>query len=311
MKSNLAEHFQRVRLAKGIRLGPLARLCGYRDISKGARRIDIFEKHSEIHQDLLVKLAAALGIDHETVARLIEEDRQRFVQEWTAWADTPIRPAIITSHVGAFCNGKTLPEGTTRKDAEECAAAIAKDMKRQIYLIFSRRLSMWFDEDGNRTTVTEATPGDTVVPYLQIGSRKFTFDLAAGKTESLALPENPVPEVLPVREEVVTDFGGVQLRSSFEITQDKPGQLTIHVEGPVFEPSDEELTLVDFHIGIETVLESHDVLLDDKRLRELRDGLDFDPIKTLLSGNDQNSQLLGLIENELLRLGVVSGEKKF
>ena len=105
-----------------------------------------------------------------------------------------------------------------------------------------------------------------------MGSRKFTFNLGSGSIQVLNDPQKPGPV------EVVTDFGGVQLRSSFEITQDKPGQVTIHVEGPVFEPSDEELTLVDFHIGSETVLESHNVLLDDTRLRELRDELDFVPI---------------------------------
>ncbi len=75
MKSNLAEYFSTIRRRQGIGLGQLARMVGYRNVGKGASRIDKFEKYGQIHEDLLIKLAAALGIDHQTVARLIEEDR--------------------------------------------------------------------------------------------------------------------------------------------------------------------------------------------------------------------------------------------
>jgi hypothetical protein len=50
--------------------------------------------------------------------------------------------------------------------------------------------------------------------------------------EVLAEPQRPGPQ------EVVTDFGGIQLRSSFEITQEKPGELTINIDGPIFEFDD-------------------------------------------------------------------------
>jgi hypothetical protein len=45
----------------------------------------------------------------------------------------------------------------------------------------------------------------------------------------------------------VTDFGGgVRMRSTFEVVEEEPGQVTFQVEGPMFE--------VDEHIGWETTL---------------------------------------------------------
>lgn len=230
MKSQLADHFQRVRLQKGIRLGPLARLCGYRNVSKGARRIDNFETWGEIHETLLTKLAAALGIDSGTITRLIEQDRQRYLQEWTTWIDTPIRPVLILGHIGGFGWTEPVPEGMTRDAAEAYAAGKAKEMDRPIVLVLSRRLSIWFDGHGNRTSVKGAKPGET--PYLRFGRRKATFDLGTGTMKVVNEPLKPGPE------EVVTDFGGVRLRSSFEITQTGPGQVNISIEGPIFEFDD-------------------------------------------------------------------------
>ncbi len=140
MQSELARHFSSVRRNKGIRLGQLARMVGYRNVSKGANRIDRFEQWSRIHEDLLLKLAAALGIDHQTVARLIEEDRRRYLDDWEQWVNTPIRPSIILGHIGGFCWGEPIPEGLTKAAAEEYAASIAKQKKNPILLIVSRKL---------------------------------------------------------------------------------------------------------------------------------------------------------------------------
>ena len=238
MQSALARHFATIRRRRGIRLGELARMIGYKNVSKGASQIDKFEKWNEIHETLLMKLADALGIDGQTVARLIQEDRHRYVKEWTQWADSRVRPSLIFGHVGGFCWGETLPEGTTREAAEEYAADIAKEKDRPILLVFSRRLSIDFDREGNRVSVNEAQPGDINVPYLRFGRRKAMFNFAAGTMKVLNEPQKPGPE--PHREEVVTDFGGVRLRSSFTIAEDQPGQVNIDIEGLSFEFDDDD-----------------------------------------------------------------------
>lgn len=49
-------------------------------------------------------------------------------------------------------------------------------------------------------------------------------------------PDDDQPEV----EEVVTDFDGIRLRSSFRIVEEAPGQVSFAIEGPVFEFLDED-----------------------------------------------------------------------
>jgi hypothetical protein len=102
-----------------------------------------------------VKLAAALEIDHGTVAALIQADRKLYLENWNRWADVPIRPSLILGHIGGFCWGEPIPEGLTREAAEQHASTVAKDMKRRVCLVLSRRLSIWFDPEGNRTSVNE------------------------------------------------------------------------------------------------------------------------------------------------------------
>ena len=43
-------------------------------------------------------------------------------------------------------------------------------------------------------------------------------------------------------QEVITDFDGIRIRSSFKIIEEAPGQLSFSIEGPVFEfdPDEDE-----------------------------------------------------------------------
>ena len=61
---------------------------------------------------------------------------------------------------------------------------------RPISLILSRRLSIQFDRNGNRTSVHEAKPGDINVPYLRFGGRKVSFDLGSGTMQVMNEPQN-------------------------------------------------------------------------------------------------------------------------
>jgi hypothetical protein len=94
---HLATYFQRKRREKNLRLGQVARLVGYKKVSKGCRRIETFERTGLIASDLLAKLATALEIDQSTVNRLAEED----LREWMAWANEPIRPYMVARLMAA------------------------------------------------------------------------------------------------------------------------------------------------------------------------------------------------------------------
>jgi hypothetical protein len=87
MATDLAIYFQAQRLARGLRLGQLARLLGYRNVTKRAHRIVRFEREGVINEPLLGHLAGVLRVDVHTVAQLIEQDRQEYLWAWEAWVN--------------------------------------------------------------------------------------------------------------------------------------------------------------------------------------------------------------------------------
>jgi transcriptional regulator with XRE-family HTH domain len=172
--TKLAEHFRQTRLARGLRLGDLARRLGYKNVGKGANRINTFERGGRIHKDLFAKLAVALGIDSETVDRLVEEDRRQFFAEWNAWANEPIRPHLVVRLMAAVYTIHPLPdEIQTVEQAEAYAADFARGKKMHCCLVLSRRLSVWIGDDGSFSGVTEAVPGEANVPYMCLGKKPF------------------------------------------------------------------------------------------------------------------------------------------
>ena len=70
MESHLGFHFRETRLAKGMTLGQIARQVGYRNISKGCRRIDAFEKTGRVRNDLLTNIATVLEINDTAIREL-------------------------------------------------------------------------------------------------------------------------------------------------------------------------------------------------------------------------------------------------
>ena len=198
MKSKLSEHFWRTRLAKGLRFGQLARQCGYKNISKGSRKIQEFEQGGSIQEDLLLKLADALGIDGATVASLIDEDRRL----WNHWANEPVRPYIVLRLMAAIYSTVPIPDDIqTAAEAEAYASALSKERHMRCCLVLSRRISVWFREDGSVEHVTETMPGQPNSPYMQIGGKNC---LLKPVDHGLALQQIHWPK----KQVVVTDFGG-------------------------------------------------------------------------------------------------------
>src|SRR5687767_12756698 len=103
--SHLSRFFHSVRLAKGLSLGQLARLIGYRNISKGANRIRAFENSGAVHPDLFGKLASALEIDQTTIERLANEDRR----DWNEWANEPIKSYLVIRLMAAIYVTRNVP----------------------------------------------------------------------------------------------------------------------------------------------------------------------------------------------------------
>jgi len=174
--SHLANHFARVRREQKLSLAEVARRLGYRNIAKGCNRIQRFEERSAIEPDLLAKLAEVLGIDSETVAELVEQDRRDAFLEWRKWVQEPIRPYVIVRLVAAAYKREDLPEEIqTAEEAEAAGAQIARRWQKKVCLVFSRRVAVWFNEQGQIVGRTESSPDSWMLPYLRPRGSQRTF----------------------------------------------------------------------------------------------------------------------------------------
>jgi transcriptional regulator with XRE-family HTH domain len=177
MSNYLGSYFREQRLQQGLSLGALARLVGYRNVSKGANKIVRFEREGVVTEELLASLAEALHIDLPTVERLIDQDRSEYLRAWEAWVSQPVPMELIAKIIPAIYARVPLPETvTTPEQAESFACTYAKDHRRQVCLVVSRRLSVWIDNEGRVYASTEARPGEPNMPFMQVQGRRFLLN---------------------------------------------------------------------------------------------------------------------------------------
>lgn len=190
MSNHLGTYFRDQRIQQGLSLGTLARTVGYRNVSKGSNKIVRFEREGAVTEELLVRLAEALGIDFDTVQRLIDEDRQERQREWEEWVSQPVPMELIAKIIPAVYARVPLPETvTTPEQGEVFACQYAKEHRRQVCLAVSRRLSIWIDKEGAVYARTEATPDSPNVPFMRLrgSGRRFLFGFGEGADPPKAL----------------------------------------------------------------------------------------------------------------------------
>jgi hypothetical protein len=170
----LSSHFQSERIAKNLKPSDVARAVGYRNIAKGANRIVRFEREGVIQEDLLVKMAEVLGIDWTTVEELADQDRREHTEAWNKWADQPVKMLVVIKWMPAVYGERQLPiEITTPDAAEAFACDLARQLKKSVCLVLSRRKSVWINDKGIVFGRTEATPfSGPNMPWMQIKSGK-------------------------------------------------------------------------------------------------------------------------------------------
>jgi hypothetical protein len=135
LSTNLSRYFQQQRLGRGLKPGQLARLAGCVNVQKNGGRIRTFELGGYIGRELFEKIAAALGIDAGTVARLVAQDRRELYQDWLAWVNEPIRPYLVIRVMAAVYSSRPVPPALTTEEAEGWAGAVAGEIKRRCYLV--------------------------------------------------------------------------------------------------------------------------------------------------------------------------------
>jgi hypothetical protein len=194
VSTNLSRHFQQKRHDRGLKPGQLARLAGCVNVQKNGSRIRSFELSGSIGQELFEKLATALDIDAGTIERLVEQDRREFFQVWLAWVNEPIQPYLVIRVIAAIYNSRLVPsEIVTMEEAEQWASGVAKEIHKRCCLVWSRRISCWFDEQGRLTNRSEAVPGEPNVLWIKIGGKgpAFLFGDDLGAVSMVDWPKKP------------------------------------------------------------------------------------------------------------------------
>ena len=177
MSTHLSRFFRERRIELGLRHGEVAGRMGYKSIVGTANKIVRFEETGDILAAAFAKLAAVLGIDTETIERLVELDRRAYLQAWTAWANEPVEPEIVFRAIPGVFAGHPLPAHLhTTEEMEEYTQDFAIRYHKKTWLVLSRKLRVYFDEDGTKS-VQEAAPGEINGPWMRLGSsqKKFLF----------------------------------------------------------------------------------------------------------------------------------------
>lgn len=200
MSTHLSRHFAERRLARGLKPGELARLAGCGNVPKNGGRIRAFEMTGRISPDLFERLARALEVERSTIERLAEQDRREFFAEWLAWANEPIQPYLVIRLIPAVYSRRPMPpEIMSLEAAEEWASSVAAGCRRRCCLVWTRRLSSWFDETGELSMRTEATPGEPNTPWMMTRGKgePYLVDHRLRPTADVEWPVLPGPGAPP------------------------------------------------------------------------------------------------------------------
>ena len=175
MRSHLVEHFRRRRSESGLKLPAVARQIGYRSVAGACNKLKRFEQRGEIHVELLLKVANALGIEMATIDALIEQDRGEFVDAWNRWADEPILPHLVvprwTSGARTSCYREVLPRCIDNLTAAECYASRIAWNCGATALVWNRRLTVRFNSFGQEVARIVAAPDEQLPAKLLPGIR--------------------------------------------------------------------------------------------------------------------------------------------
>ena len=165
MSTHLSRFFRERRIELGLRYGDVARRMGYRSLHGACNKLIYFEERGDIPVALFRKLAVALGIDDQKIKGLVSTDRREYLAQWTAWANEPVKPEIVFRAIPGVFAGHPIPEHlTTTEEMEAYTQEFAKKYHKKTWLVISRRLRIYFDEDGSRRGAQEAALARSMDP---------------------------------------------------------------------------------------------------------------------------------------------------
>ena len=173
------------REAHHLTRGQLAAAIGYRNLAKGSRRIHQAEIGEGATQTLVESLIARLDLDLVALGHAYSEDEREYHEGWSRWADTPIRPYLVLRLIPGFYSRTSLPENViSLEEAEAWVSAVVRFRHMRGCLVWTRRLSVWFEPDGSVSSRTKARPDVPNEPWMQLGRRSFSVTISEAATGS-------------------------------------------------------------------------------------------------------------------------------
>ncbi len=169
------------RRAQGLTLVSLAARIGYKNASKGARRIAALEKTGIAHPDLLRSVLTALSIDEEKLASARRDELSERTRAFLAAAKGQVQPSIRLRLIPGFHIGVDIPDDTSDADIEALAKSKASRYKCEAHVVLRSGISMSVNEAGEVVMLRERRDdGAPQESSLMLGPRsivsQFTID---------------------------------------------------------------------------------------------------------------------------------------
>jgi len=162
----LGRHFEARRLALGMRPGEFAVFAGvsYPNSNDGSS-VRALELYGKPCLRTIVRVAAALGIDDETVRSISGLDLEAMRREWEAWAAEPVPVVMSIRAVPGFWIQKRPPDGLDHAELLAWAAAEAPSHVRCIR--WSRKHATYLRPDGTSYEVHSAFGDEDPGPIMR------------------------------------------------------------------------------------------------------------------------------------------------
>lgn len=179
MESHLGRYVEENRRKSGLSRQKLAGLTGYKNLNKGARRIEQLEKEGICDPNLFQRIVAVLDLDPKKIEAKVESDQRDF----EAYLDEPVPMEMIVRLMAAVYARHPLPEDVkTQAEAIEYAVDYAKKHHMKVCLVLSRRYSYWIDESGNGFMRQTRQESPMNAPYMRVSGsgKKFLFPFSPG-----------------------------------------------------------------------------------------------------------------------------------
>ncbi len=163
------KYLKEERLKQRLNTAELARLMGYKNVSKGMNRIIDLERENIIIPEVLKRIVDALNLDHDHVHSLIRKDRDEDKRKFEEWVNKPIKMYYIIRLMPTIYLSFEMPTNiNTEEEAVEFVAGIAKEKHNKCWVVLSRREKVYITEDGEVGGKIEAFYDDEDYPYVRV-----------------------------------------------------------------------------------------------------------------------------------------------